>query len=708
MKKNANQSVADGRGLSVVLADYLEEAEVVQKDDAQLRHLRERYVADHEELAAHLQSHFEEEDLIQGRVSLVGDASPEFERYTSITPLGEGGQAIVLKAYDQKLKTWVALKMSKSAHMVTAAEAERFRFEAQSMAQLKHPNVVRVFDVKDYQGRPFVSMEFISGGSLAKHLDRFVEDPRSAAELMVNVSRAVHHAHQRRILHRDLKPSNVLLDTDRHQPERPCVSDFGLAKPMDVADIRGNRAAEPESDITSYGKIVGTASYMSPEQANGRDVTTLSDVYGLGSILYALQTAEPPFRADSVGQTLQLVRDPLQEPRPPRELNPGVDHTLEAICLKCLRKNPLDRYRSAEGLAKDLDRWLAHMPTEARPPKPAERLRLWCRRNPVGLGLAAVLVALVTLAGLNVLDRLQEPRRAQATLARQQAETLEIRLQQLTQAVAPVAENPRLGELLVQRNRSALQTIIEATGNSRVDLNGSSPFESWFVIDRRDGAILARWPEMSPDTEGVDFSGRDYFERVNDRSGAYVSQVFKALSDDLYKFGISTSLQHNGENVGIVVATVTTSRQMGLPGIEEPGFVTALLARRDSFLVAGETGTSPEGASDFVILLHPGYERGIEPEWFPEEYLSEVESRFAEDYRDPVASLHEESEEYGGRWLASFAPVAGSEFVVLVQRRYAPVVPGGLWLVLILLFAVLLLTVAIKYLLPRSTGPAPV
>ena len=707
MKKLSESRVVT-QSVDEVLARYNDEAETTQSDSAQLGLLRERYLGDYLELAPDLHSHFENEDAVQGRLDCVYDSPPESERYTDVTRLGEGGQAAVYKAFDQELKTWVALKVSKSAALATAAEAQRFRFEAQSMAQLKHPNVARVFDVKDYKGRPFLSMEFVSGGSLETHLDRFIDDPRAAARLMVTVSRAVHYAHQRRILHRDLKPSNILLDTDEAETDRPYVSDFGLAKPIDAEALQREREEDADSDMTVYGKIVGTASYMSPEQASGKDVTTLSDVYGLGTILYALQTGEAPFRAETLEETLQLVSDAGSKPRPPRELNLGVDPTLEAICLKCLEKNPRDRYRSAEGLAKDLDRWLAHMPTEAGSPRPAERLRLWCRRNPVGLALVAVLVALMTLASLNVLDRLQEPRRAQATLARQQAETLEIRLQQLTQAVAPVGENLRLGELLAQRNRPALQTIIEETGNSRVDLNGSSPFESWFVIDRRDGEIVARWPEMSPDIEGVDFSSRDYFEGLNGASGTYVSQVYKALSDELYKFGISTSVRHNGENVGVVVATVTTSRQMGLPGIEEPGFVTALLARRDSFLVAGETSIPPEGASDFIILLHPGYERGIEPGWFPGEYLSEVESGFAEDYQDPVALLHEESEEYSGRWLASFAPVAGSEFVVLVQRRFAPVVPEGLSLVLILLLAALLLTLAIKYLLPRSTKPAPV
>ncbi len=692
------------QNLDDVLARYNDEAESVQSDSVQLGLLRERYLGDHLELAPDLNSHFQNEDAVQGRFDCVYDSPPESERYTDVTRLGEGGQAVVYKAFDQELKTWVALKFSKSAALATAAEA-------QSMAQLRHPNVVRVFDVKDYNGRPFLSMEYIPDGSLETHLDRFVDDPRSAARLMVDVSRAVHHAHQRRILHRDLKPSNILLDRG-HESDRPCVSDFGLAKPIDAEALQRDREADPDPDMTAYGRIVGTASYMSPEQASGKDVTTLSDVYGLGTILYALQTGEAPFRGEILEETLELVADPDQKPRPPRELNTGVDRTLEAICLKCLEKKRRNRYRSAEGLAKDLERWLANLPTEARPPKPVDRLRLWCRRNPVGVGLAAVLLALLTLAGLNVVDRLSEPRRTQATLARQQAETLEIRLQQLSQAVASAAGNSQVGELLVQQDLPNLQVFMVETGNSRVDLNGSSPFESWFVIDRRNGIIVARWPEMSPDTEGVDFSGRDYFAGLSDAvsaNGTYISQVFRALSDELYKFAISAWVQHEGENVGLVVATVTTSQQMGLPGTEDQGFVTALLARRDSFMVPGETGTSPEGASDFVVLLHPGYERGIEPVWFPENYLAALQSGSTGEYRDPVALLDDEAAgEYGGRWVASFAPVADSEFAVLVQQEYAPVIPVGLWIVVLLVLAAVLLTLAIKYLLPPSTKSVPV
>lgn len=692
--------------LDLVWTDYLEKAESVCGDSVRLRLLRERYLAEHLELVPELQSHFQDEDAFRGTVDGVCEPPPNLERYRSITRLGEGGQAVVYRAFDQELNTWVALKMSKLVDSGEAGEAQRFKLEAQSMAQLKHPNVARILDVKDYKGRPFLSMEFVSGGSLADHLDRFTDDQRSAAALIVKISRAVHHAHQRRILHRDLKPSNILLDGN-DKADRPYVSDFGLAKPLQVVQPESEEGADALLDMAEYGKIVGTASFMSPEQASAVNVTTLSDVYGLGTILYALLTGKAPFQGDSVEDTLEQVRDMDRKPVLPSQLNPGVGPTLQAICMKCLEKNPLDRYRSAEGLAKDLERWLARRPTEARPLNPSGRMMLWGRRNPLGVVLASALLTLLALAGLNLSDLLHEPGRVRAALARQQADTLGIRLQQLRQAVATAALDPQLSESLRLRNQPDLQALVEETGNSRVDLNGASPFESWFVIDTRDGAILARWPEMSAETEGIDFRGRDYFRGLDATSPTHVSLVFKALSDELYKFGISALLRHEGENVGVVVATVTTSSQMGLPQAGERGFVTGLLARRALQLVPGETGTPPEGGSDFIILLHPAYERGIEPVWFPERYLEAVQAGSTTDYEDPVASLNDATaQEYDGSWAASFALVADSDFVVLVQQRSASVVPGELWLAALLLAAAVSLLLAIRY--ARRSSQAPV
>ena len=392
--------------LSRLLAAYLEETEVLGEDAVRLHALRERYLAAHPDLAADLQSHFQHEDALAADLGGKRDVLPRFDRYTDITLIGQGAMGVVYKAFDRELKRWVALKIP-SDDSANTADVRRLRTEAESMARLTHHNIVRVFDVHESDGRTVISMELIQGGSLADHLGRVGQDPRLVARLMVAIARGVHHAHQRGILHRDLKPSNVLLERGEHGSEQPFVSDFGLAKRMasrgPASSLNGRRGAE----TTMYGRIIGTASYMSPEQARAEEATSLSDVYGLGGIMYALLTGSPPFRAESPAETLAQVRDPTRRPAPPHTVNVRTDRTLEAIALKCLRKDPTERYRSAEGLAKDLDRWLAHRPTEARPLNTIRRAGLWCRRNPLG---ASLVVALISLMGLAAADRSEERR----------------------------------------------------------------------------------------------------------------------------------------------------------------------------------------------------------------------------------------------------------------------------------------------------------
>ena len=705
MKKLSESRVVVGN-VDDVLVRYNDEADAFGSDSIQLGLLRERYLGDHLELAADLYSYFQNEDAVQGRLDCVYDPPSQFERYTDVTRLGEGGQAIVYKAFDQELKTWVALKFSKSAALATAAEAQRFRFEAQSMAQLTHPNVARIFDVKDYKGRPFLCMEFFPGGSLETHLDRFIQDSRSGARLMVSVSRAVHHAHQRRILHRDLKPSNILLDTD-DKFDRPCVSDFGLAKPMDAESLQRDWQAEPEPDMTAYGRIVGTASYMSPEQASGKDVTTLSDVYGLGTILYALQTGQRLYQEETVEETLRRVSDPESKPRSPRELNPGLDRTFEAICLKCLEKKRRNRYRSAEGLAKDLDRWMVHLPTEARPPKPAERLSLWCRRNPVGVGLVAVLIVLVTLVGLNVLDRLEEPRRLQEDLAETQAAVLEVELDDQSEEVLAVATNPVLIGFLTDGDLASLQAFVEETGDQSEEMRGESPFESLFVLDLQ-GNMLARWPDLPSETADRNSGYRDYFQgtltlEAGGGRRTYISEVYRAFTDELYKYAIGALVRNGDKELGMVVASVTTGPERDWP--EPEGVTTALLVPKDQSSEPDEPDP-PEGASEFLILVHPAYEPGGPPVWFPEEQIAMIQNDCVDDYSGPVIALdNPAAAEYVGRWTACFATVEGSRFVVVVQQRYVPLLPVELWIVVGLALAAVFLTLTIVYLLPRSTKP---
>ncbi len=702
-------SETDVDRLDQALAKYMEEAEAFKDSLSELCALQAKYVEDHLDLAPQLLSHFENESVVLSDLGSIPCRLPDFGRYTDIKYLGHGGMGVVYKAFDQELDISLALKMSLPGNLITAEEMRRFSLEAQSMAKLKHPNIVRVHDVGEHEGRPFLSMELVEARSLDEHLDRFTHDQRSAAKLMVGVARAVHHAHQRRVLHRDLKPANILLDKDESGGDRPYVTDFGLAKPIGADGLPAEVGGTVSATSQVYQTIAGTASYMSPEQAEGKDVTTLSDVYGLGAILYTLHTGEPPFRGQTVEATLKRVKNPKEKPKPPREINPHVDRTLEAISLRCLRKDPQERYRSAEGLAKDLDRWLTYRPTEARPLWFWERSWLWGRRTPLGAGLAVLILAFLTLVALNMYDRLQEPGRAQTALAQQKAETFHLRLKQLSRAVGAAAGDPKGSELLTQRDLAGLQAFIEGTGNSRVDLNGQSPFESWFMSDL-DGKIVARWPAPSPETEGKDLRRRDYYQgalglaKTEGGAPVYISRVYKAFSDDLYKFGIAAAVRDGEKIVGVLAASVTTSRQMGLPETESDEFTTALVARKDPFFAPGEPA-APADASEYLILLHPAYERRTPPVWVPQKQIETIRqcmvdnSCITDDYYDPVASLNEQ---YTGRWIYGFAPVEDSEFIVVVQRRYSQVIPTALWVVVGFCLVTLLSAGVVRYVLPRA------
>ena len=312
-----------------------------------------------------------------------------FGDYELIREIGRGGMGIVYKARQISLNRPVALKMIRSAALATEDELRRFQNEAEAIALLDHPHIVPILEVGNHEGQRYFSMKLIGGSSLDKKLVDYATDPKSAASLLKKAAEAVHHAHQRGILHRDLKPANILLD----EHGDPVVTDFGLAK----------RVAG-DSELTQSGAIMGTPAYMAPEQASGRRgaVTTSSDVYGLGAILYALLTGRAPFGGDSIAETLEQVRQ--SAPAPPSRINPRTPRDLEVICLKCLEKEPQRRYESATSLANDLRRFQAGEPILARPVGGVERTWRWCRRNPSLAGsLGAVAAALVAVAVLAVL-----------------------------------------------------------------------------------------------------------------------------------------------------------------------------------------------------------------------------------------------------------------------------------------------------------------
>jgi hypothetical protein len=306
--------------------------------------------------------------------------------YEILGVLGRGGMGVVYKAHHLALKRSVALKMILAGGHASEQDLARFRAEAEAVARVQHPHIVQIHEVGEAGGLPYCVLELVEGGSLAKKLAGQPLPASAAAQIVQLLAEAMHLAHSRNIIHRDLKPANVLLTTEG----QPKITDFGLAKKLDDA-----------SGQTAIGAIVGTPSYMAPEQAGGqsKEVGPLADVYALGAILYECLTARPPFKAATTMDTLLQVLS--VEPVPPSKLQPKVPRDLETICLKCLSKEPERRYASARELAEDLGRFRRGEPIQARPVGALERLVKWVQRRPAVAGLlAAVLVVGVVGGGL--------------------------------------------------------------------------------------------------------------------------------------------------------------------------------------------------------------------------------------------------------------------------------------------------------------------
>jgi tRNA A-37 threonylcarbamoyl transferase component Bud32 len=316
--------------------------------------------------------------------------------YEILGEIARGGMGVVYKARQVGLGRIVALKMILAGQLAGEADVERFLLEARTAAGLQHPNIVAIHEVGQHEGQYYFSMDFVEGQTLADLVRDHPLPQEQAVRYVEAVARAIDFAHKHGVLHRDLKPGNVLIDS----LDQPRVTDFGLARRTD-ADTR----------LTATGAVVGTPSYMPPEQASGNrgEVGPASDVYALGAVLYELVTGRPPFRAATALDTLLQVLE--AEPAPPRLLNPGVGHDLETVILKCLAKEPARRYASARELADDLQAILDGRPVKARRPGLPERTARWVkthRRSITLAGVAAgIAVALVVGAylGLDWYDR---------------------------------------------------------------------------------------------------------------------------------------------------------------------------------------------------------------------------------------------------------------------------------------------------------------
>jgi tetratricopeptide (TPR) repeat protein len=371
-------------------------------------------------------------------------ALPDVPGYEILGELGRGGMGVVYKARQLALDRVVALKMLGHGPQASPRALARFEAEARLVARLQHPNIVQVFEVGACDGRPFFSMEFVAGDSLARRLAGSPQPPRDAARTAALLARAVHYAHEHGVIHRDLKPANVLIAADG----TPRITDFGLAKDLD--DPAGR---------TQPGDLVGTPSYMAPEQAGGRggEVGPSADVYALGAILYEMLTGRPPFKGQTSAETLyQVLHADLV---PPSRLRPQTPRDLETICLKCLHRDGPRRYGSAAALADDLDRFLDGQPIMARRIGPLERAIKWCRRRPAVATLLAVSAAAALVVGL-LLWRHETGERRRRDEARTEARTALDRGRsaflagdwnesraQLDRALAGIAAEPELSDL---------------------------------------------------------------------------------------------------------------------------------------------------------------------------------------------------------------------------------------------------------------------
>ena len=391
------------------------------------------------------------------------DNLPRITGFDIERELGRGGMGVVYRAWEQKLARNVALKILPSGPTTGERERSRWLSEARFLTRVCHPNVVQIHDAAEADGWLYLVLEFVSGGSLKERL-RQPLPPRAAALLMRPVARAISVVHRAGLLHLDLKPSNILLDSAPEAPWKdasPKVADFGIARP--TADL--------DAPATSLAGPWGTPSYMAPEQikADRANLGPATDVYALGAILYELLTGRPPFHGASTLDTLDQVRG--QNPVPPRRLNPKIPRDLETIALKCLEKNPLGRYSSAEAMADELDRFLEGRPINARPISSIEHAWRWCRRQPVIAGLAATLFLTVIGSFLGLLALL----RRSDTLRSQSDANYRVASRSLDEIVRILSHSEIYGPSI--KSRHELEKTLENARSQEIELSKRHPVD---------------------------------------------------------------------------------------------------------------------------------------------------------------------------------------------------------------------------------------
>jgi WD40 repeat protein/predicted Ser/Thr protein kinase len=573
--------------LDEVLAAYLEKAARGGTPDRQRLLARYPHLADDlkrffanadlvEEVAAPLRAEKEghpqpavEAPTLAPRAPLTGPGSgwPQLADYEILEEVARGGMGVVYRARQISLNRVVALKMILAGQLASAEDVRRFHTEAEAAANLDHPHIVPIYEVGEHQGQHYFSMKLIEGGSLGAGMARFRGDARAAARLLETAARAVHYAHQRGLLHRDLKPANILLDA-RGEPH---ITDFGLAKRV-----------EGGGNLTQSGAIVGTPSYMAPEQARAeKALSTSVDTYSLGAILYELLTGRPPFAAATPLDTVLQVLE--QEPVPPSKVGPRVDRDLETVCLKCLEKDPGRRYGSAEALADDLGRRLRGEPILARPAGRAERLVKWARRRPALAALLAVsAVALAVLLGggtaftLGLREQIRQTEKAryvaQMNLVQREyeANNIDTGLEPLARQISGLLVQPEYDANNINRVRKLLEAQVPREGEpGATDFRGIEWYY-WQRMSHRElltlqghmGAIHA--VAFSPDGRRLAAAGEGGI-RVWDAAGGQELPALKADTGAVYGLAYSPDgrrLVSSGNDCTVQVWDATTSQRL--------------------------------------------------------------------------------------------------------------------------------------------------
>ncbi len=597
------------RRLCEVLAAYFEAVEAGQAPE------RDAWLADYPDLASQLTAFLEEQDrllrvteplraMVEGMIGgpirkaierspfraaadgsgtdpdVSGSAVRVFGDYELLGEPTHGGMSVVYRGVQRSLNRPVALKMLRGGTLADLDDVRRFRLEAEAVANLDHPNIVPIYEVGERDGFRYFAMKLIEGTSLARSLAEARPNPKVAANLMVTVARAIHHAHQRGILHRDLKPANILIDA----LGQPHVTDFGLAK-----RVEGN------SELTQSGAIVGTPSYMAPEQAAGQNkaVTTSTDVYGLGAILYALLTGKPPFKGDSMLDTLEQVRK--QPPQPPSGAGRDVDRDLETICLKCLEKEPERRYASALALAEDLERWLRGEPTLARPLSRPARLRRWARRRLLRLAAGAAALVMLVLIGLGMGQAIRL--RQAGRLVREQQSMIRGRETEARQAQY-VSDIRRASLLIAQSEAKEARELLDRhrTADGADDLRGfewsylrgltDAGRRSWVGHEGKD----VYYVEYAPDGRTFATAGEDRTARIWDAETGRERLVLRGHTDEVNRVSFDpsgTRLVTAGDDATVRIWSASDGRAlMVLDSLPSPA-VAALFTRDGRDVIAG-------------------------------------------------------------------------------------------------------------------------